>query len=100
MSKGIDRLYEEKARANLRERESKTYKKLDETLSKLEEFIIEDVENLAPRERVSLYAQLIKYVITPAKAEAKGRAAKEGNMMRFDHASVFGNVLKASQTEA
>lgn len=99
MSQGRDRLFEAEVRANLREREQKTIKKLDETLSKLEEHIVEDVELLEPKERVSLYAKLIKYVVTPAANESRGaRASKNDEMSNMDHLSIFGNVLNAARS--
>ena len=98
MAQGKDRLYEAEIRANLREREQKTIQKLDETLSELEAHIVDDVRMLEPKERVSLYAKLIKYVITPAANEAKGKKASKGDeLMDMNHLSIFGNVLSATQ---
>ena len=101
MAQGKDRLYEAEIRANLREREQKTIQKLDETLSELEAHIVDDVKMLEPKERVSLYAKLIKYVITPAANETKGKKASKGDeLMDMNHLSIFGNVLSATQVEA
>lgn len=101
MSQGRDRLYVAEVRANLRDREQKTIQKLDETLSELEAHIVEDVKMLEPKERVSLYAKLIKYIITPAANETKGKKAAKGDeMMDMKHLSIFGNVLSAAQGEA
>lgn len=101
MTQGRDRLYEAEMRANLREREQKTVKKVDELLSELELYIVDDVKKLEPKERVSLYAKLIKLVITPAANESrKGKTSKGDEMMNMEHLSVFGNVLSASKAEA
>ncbi|MDE6493066.1 MAG: hypothetical protein K2L50_00590 [Bacteroidales bacterium] len=101
MAQGRDRLYEAEMRANLREREQKTVKKVDDLLSELELYVIDDVKKLEPKERVSLYAKLIKLVITPAANESrKGKGAKGDEMIGMEHLSVFGNVLSTAKAEA
>ncbi|MCM1169976.1 MAG: hypothetical protein NC048_10045 [Bacteroides sp.] len=94
---GKDRLFIAEAQENLQERKKKTLDKLDETLSELEKTIVEDVYMLEPKERVSLYVKLLKFVIPTAQAEAKGKSVKDEAKADTERFSIFGNVLNASR---
>lgn len=77
----------------LQRRESETMKKLSETLAALEETLFMDVKALEPKERVSLYAKLVGYILPKATNERKASSEKEEKNTLREHLKVFGNVL-------
>lgn len=100
MSQGLDRLDEAEMRSCLLKRKAQTHKMVNELLSELEKYAIEDVAKLAPKERLTLYAQMIRAAAALAKAEENGNTSKDGNIIDVKHRSVFGNVLTDIRADA
>lgn len=89
---------EDDMQAFLKARGEKTMRKLDETLTELEKTLLDDVRMIEPKDRVSLYAKLMSYVM-PKAVPNRGKTKDEQDSMR-EHLKVFDNVLANLATQA
>lgn len=97
MAQGRNKLFDMEDREKNLLRKRKSEDKLNAMMTELEKYVVDDVANLAPKERVSLYAKLLKFVLPPAQAEDGKVAAADAKVNEEERFSIFSNVLSAAK---
>lgn len=95
MRQGRSKIFDMEDRDRQLARRQKAADMLDELMDELEKYVPGDVAKMAPKDRVSTYTKLLKFVLPPAQAE-KSAADAEGEVDTEKRFSFLTNVLQAS----